>query len=63
MPLASVIEELNVLRDLTPSLFSRVVAQVVQQLILQHPSETLHRRVVVAVASPTNEFEALAVDI
>ena len=39
----TVVEYLNVLRDLTPGLLARVVVPVVHQLILQRPPDTLHR--------------------
>jgi len=49
-----VIEQLDVLRDLAASLLTGLVAPVMHQLILQCPSGTLHRRIVIAVALPTH---------
>ena len=54
MPPVPVIEDLDVLRDLTLGLLSRVVVPVVHQLILQCAPETLHRSVVIAVTLPTH---------
>src|SRR5215831_6969038 len=54
MPTLTVIEDLDVLRDLPPGLLPRVITPVMHQLILQCPPETLHRRVVIAVALPTH---------
>ena len=52
MPTLAVVEELNVLRDLSPGLFPCFIPPAVHELVLQRPPETFHRRVVVAV-SPT----------
>src|SRR5689334_6178070 len=49
-----VVEHLDVLRDLAASVLTGLVAPVMHQLILQCPPETLHRRVVIAVALPAH---------
>ncbi len=51
----TVIEELDGLRDLAPRLLPGFVATLMRQLILQRAPETLHRRVVIAIALPTHE--------
>ena len=38
----TVIEDLDVLRDLAPSLLTGLIATMMHQLILQHSPETLH---------------------
>ena len=50
----TVIEQLDVLRDLAPSLLTGFVATMMHQFILQRLSETLHRGVVIAVSLPTH---------
>lgn len=50
----TVVEDLNVLRDLPSGLFPRFITSVMHQFILQRAPETLHRGIVVAVASPTH---------
>jgi len=52
MPTLTVIEELDVLRDLLPSLLPCFIPPVVHQLILECSPETLYRRVILAVALP-----------
>ena len=54
MPPLTVIEELNVLRDLAPRLLPRIISPMMHQLIFQCPPETLHRRVVIAIALPAH---------
>ena len=49
LPLA-VVEHLDVLRNLSPSLLPRMISPMMHQLIFQCPPETLHRRVVIAIA-------------
>ena len=50
----TVVEQLDVLRDLAASLCTGLVAPVMYQLILQRPPDTLHRRVVIAIALPAH---------
>lgn len=52
-PLA-VIEELDILRDLLPDLLPRGIPPVIHPVVLQRAPKTFHRRIVVAVASPTH---------
>lgn len=54
MPPLTVIEDLDVLRDLSPSLLPCRISPLVDQLIFQCPPETLHRRVVIAIALPAH---------
>ena len=54
MPPLTVVKQLDVLRDLSPSLLSRRISPMVHQLIFQGPPETLHRRVVRAIAIPAH---------
>ncbi len=54
VPPLPVIEALDVLGDLVPSLLTGLDAPVMHQFVLQGPPETLHRRIVVAVAAPTH---------
>lgn len=54
MPSLTVIEELDVLRNLVSSLFTSLEMPVMHQFVLQRPPKTFHRRIVVAVASPTH---------
>ena len=49
-----VIKQLDVLRDLAPSLLTGFVAPMMHQFILQRSPETLHRGVVIAVPLPTH---------
>jgi len=57
MPSLTVREDLDVLRDLAPRLLTGLVATMMYQLILQRAPETLHRRVVIAIALPTHEWD------
>ncbi|QPD03642.1 MAG: hypothetical protein Nkreftii_001416 [Candidatus Nitrospira kreftii] len=50
----TVVERLDVLRDLAASWLTGLVAPVMHQLIFQRPPETLHRRVVIAIPLPTH---------
>ncbi len=50
----TVVEQLNVLRDFPLGLLPRGIPPMMHQLILQRPPETLHRRIVIAVALPTH---------
>jgi hypothetical protein len=52
MPPLAVVEHLDVLRKLSSSLLTGLVAPMMHQLILQGPPATLHRRVVRAIALP-----------
>ena len=54
VPPLSVLEGLDVLRDLAVSLRTGLVAPVMHQLILQRSPKTLHRRIVIAVSLPTH---------
>jgi len=54
MPPLAVVEHLDVLRNLSPSLLPRIISPMVHQLIFQCPPETLHRRVVIAIALPAH---------
>ena len=54
MPPLAVVEHLNVLRHLSPSLLPRIISPVMHQLSFQCPPETLHRGVVIAIPLPTH---------
>ena len=54
MPPLTVIEDLDVLRDLAPCLLTSLVAPVMHQFVLQRAPKTFHRSIIVAVASPTH---------
>ncbi|SPP66129.1 hypothetical protein NITLEN_50169 [Nitrospira lenta] len=50
----TVVEDLNVLRDLPSGLFPRSIAPVMYQFVLQRAPNTFHRGIVVAIASLTH---------
>ena len=54
MAALTVVEDLNVLRDLPAGVFPRVIAPMMHQFILQCAPETFHRGIVVTVAPPTH---------
>jgi hypothetical protein len=54
VPPLSVIEDLDVLRDLAPCLLTGLVVPVIHQFVLQRAPKTFHRSIIVAVTSPTH---------
>ncbi len=54
MPPLTVVEHLDVLCNLSPSLLPCFIPPMVHQLILQRPPETLHRRIVITIPLPTH---------
>lgn len=50
----TVIEELDILRDLLPGLLPRGIPPVMHQFVLPRTPKTFHRGIVIAVASPTH---------
>jgi hypothetical protein len=54
MPPLTIVEDLDVLRDLAPRLLPGLVATMMHELILQRPPKALHRRVVIAIPLPTH---------
>ena len=51
LPSLPIVEYLDVLRDLSDRLFSRLVATMMDKLILERTPEALHGSIVVAIAS------------
>ena len=50
----TVIEELDVLRDLMPGLLPRGISPIMRQLILERVPEALYRRLIISVALATH---------
>ena len=49
-----IVEYLYVFRNLPDGLFSRLVAMVMDKLVLERTPEALHRSIIVAIASPAH---------
>ena len=59
LPSLAIVEYLDVLRDLSDRLFSRLVATMMDKLILERTPEALHRSIVVAIASSAHRCSHL----